>query len=107
VCIGCHSSILLHKIRKQLDGSSVTPRKWNDVCARDSDRPMTVGGLTKPTSGSRAPLWRRTEAKEKKKQNKKNKRKRKVSGGRRGGGVCGIFFFSPFFSSGELGARSP
>jgi hypothetical protein len=27
-------------------GSSVTPRKWNDVCARDSNRPTTVGGWT-------------------------------------------------------------
>jgi transposase, IS6 family len=25
---------------------SVTPRKWNDVCARDSNRPPTVGGWT-------------------------------------------------------------
>src|SRR5712672_1065497 len=35
-------------------GSSVTPRKWNDICARGSDRPTTVGGWTRPTSGSRA-----------------------------------------------------
>ena len=25
-------------------GYSVTPRKWNDVCARGSNRPTTVGG---------------------------------------------------------------
>src|SRR5260370_21703578 len=36
------------------DGHSVTPRKWNDVCARGSNRPTTVGGWTRPTSGSRA-----------------------------------------------------
>ena len=35
-------------------GCSVTPRKWNDVFARDSNRPLTVGGWTRPTSGSRA-----------------------------------------------------
>jgi hypothetical protein len=28
-------------------------QKWNDVCARGSDRPTTVGEWTKPTSGSR------------------------------------------------------
>src|SRR5258708_31379984 len=28
------------------DGYSVTPRKWNDVCARDSTQPTTVGGWT-------------------------------------------------------------
>ena len=28
------------------DGCSVTPRKWNDVCARGSNRPTTVGGWT-------------------------------------------------------------
>ncbi len=27
-------------------GTSVTPRKWNGVCARGSDRPTTVGGWT-------------------------------------------------------------
>jgi transposase, IS6 family len=27
------------------DGYSVTPQKWNDVCARDSNRPTTVGGV--------------------------------------------------------------
>jgi DDE superfamily endonuclease len=36
------------------DGSNVTPRKWNDVCARDSNRPQTVGVWMRPTSGSRA-----------------------------------------------------
>jgi len=35
-------------------GCSVTPRKWNDVCAGDSNRPPTVGGWARPTSGSRA-----------------------------------------------------
>jgi hypothetical protein len=35
-------------------GCRVTPRKWNAVCARSSNRPTTVGGWTKPTSGSRA-----------------------------------------------------
>ena len=35
-------------------GCSVTPRKWNDVCVGDSNRPPTVGGRTRPTSGSRA-----------------------------------------------------
>ena len=34
-------------------GSSGMPQKWNDVCARGSDRPTTVGGWTKPTSGSK------------------------------------------------------
>jgi hypothetical protein len=28
------------------DGYSVTPRKWNDVCAVDSNQPATVGGWT-------------------------------------------------------------
>src|SRR6202140_4871267 len=28
------------------DGYSVTPRKWNDVCAQGSNRPTTVGGWT-------------------------------------------------------------
>ena len=28
------------------DGYSVTPRKWNDVCAVDSKQPATVGGWT-------------------------------------------------------------
>src|SRR5258708_4773004 len=36
------------------DGSSATPWKWNDVCARDSNRPTTVGGWMRPTSGLRA-----------------------------------------------------
>src|SRR6201987_1915001 len=31
-----------------------TPRKWNAVCARSSNRPTTVGGWMRPTSGSRA-----------------------------------------------------
>jgi hypothetical protein len=35
-------------------GSSATPRNWNDVCARDSGEPTTVGEWTKPTSGLRA-----------------------------------------------------
>src|SRR5208282_3776654 len=35
-------------------GYSVTPRKWNDVCARGSNRPTTVGGWTRPTYGSKA-----------------------------------------------------
>ena len=35
-------------------GSSGTPQKWNDVCARGSDGPTTVGEWTKPTSESRA-----------------------------------------------------
>ena len=30
---------------------SVTPRIWNDVCARDSNRRRTVGGWTRRTSG--------------------------------------------------------
>src|SRR6202021_2353581 len=29
------------------DGSSITPRKWNDVCARGSNQPTTVGAWTK------------------------------------------------------------
>jgi len=29
-------------------GSSATPRNWNDVCARDSGEPTTVGEWTKP-----------------------------------------------------------
>src|ERR1700736_955943 len=32
----------------------VQPRKWNAVCVGDSNRPTTVGGWTRPTSGSRA-----------------------------------------------------
>src|SRR6202165_2025654 len=35
------------------DGYSVTPRRWNYVCAVVSNRPATVGGSTRPTSGSR------------------------------------------------------
>ena len=35
-------------------GSSGMPQKWNDDCALGSDRPTTVGGWTRPTSGSRA-----------------------------------------------------
>src|SRR5215469_15256647 len=27
-------------------GCSATPRNWNDVCARDSNRPTTVGAWT-------------------------------------------------------------
>ena len=34
--------------------AALRPRKWNDVCAGDSNRPPTVGGRTSPTSGSRA-----------------------------------------------------
>ena len=30
------------------------PRNWNDVCARDSTQPTTVGAWTRLTSGSRA-----------------------------------------------------
>src|SRR5208282_5853916 len=33
---------------------SVTPRRWNYVCAVVSNRPATVGGSTRPTSGLRA-----------------------------------------------------
>src|ERR1700674_987050 len=36
------------------DGYSATPQRWNDVCARGSNRPTTVGGWTRPTSGLRA-----------------------------------------------------
>ena len=35
-------------------GSNVTGRKFNADCDRGSDRPTTVGGWTRPTSGSRA-----------------------------------------------------
>jgi len=35
-------------------GSSVTPRKWNDVCARGSKRPTTVAGWTRLTSALKA-----------------------------------------------------
>src|SRR5271166_6581989 len=35
------------------DGYSVTPRRWNYVCTRGSEQPATVGGSTRPTSGSR------------------------------------------------------
>src|SRR5580704_8199443 len=35
-------------------GSNVTRRKFNADCDRGSDRPTTVGGWTRPTSGSRA-----------------------------------------------------
>jgi hypothetical protein len=35
-------------------GSNVTRRKLSADCARGSDRPTTVGGQTRPTSGSRA-----------------------------------------------------
>src|ERR1700751_1889801 len=31
-----------------------TPRKWNAVCARSSNRPTTVGVSTRRTSGSKA-----------------------------------------------------
>src|SRR5271165_1364063 len=36
------------------DGYNVTPRNWNDVCARGSNRPTTLGGSTRRTSGSKA-----------------------------------------------------
>src|SRR6202011_5757472 len=36
------------------DGYSATPQRWNDVCARGSNPPTTVGGWTRPTSGLRA-----------------------------------------------------
>src|ERR1700736_3007744 len=36
------------------DGYSATPQRWNDVCARGSNQPTTVGGWTRPTSGLRA-----------------------------------------------------
>ena len=36
------------------DGFSGMPQHWNDVCARGSDQPTTVGEWTKPTSESRA-----------------------------------------------------
>src|SRR5271166_327028 len=36
------------------DGCNVMPRNWNDVCARGSNRPMTPGGSTRHTSGSKA-----------------------------------------------------
>src|SRR5215469_16289897 len=32
-------------------GSSATPRNWRDVCARDLNRPTTVGAWTKRISG--------------------------------------------------------
>src|SRR5271165_5442546 len=35
-------------------GSNVTRRKFSADCDRGSDRPTTVGGWTRPTSGSRA-----------------------------------------------------
>jgi hypothetical protein len=33
---------------------NVTPRKWNAVCARGSNRPTTLGVSTRRTSGSKA-----------------------------------------------------
>jgi transposase-like protein len=33
------------------DGSNVTPHKFSADCDRGSDRPTTVGGWTRPTSG--------------------------------------------------------
>src|SRR5271165_1614710 len=35
-------------------GCSVTPQKFSADCERGSDRPTTVGGWMRPTSGSRA-----------------------------------------------------